>query len=365
MDSKDAYFLSALANLDIYPDHIISEIPVEDFPGSDFFANPVGTGPYEWVDFEPGSFAILEAYDQYHRGSPKIERVIYQNLELETAAFAGDVDFAGKHSIEAKKEIDDLENYRVITHHPPRNQYFRTLHSDYMTEKVRKALLHAINRKEISKELYDGDAAVATNPIIPQNYYYTNEELSPYEYDPEKAETMLEEADWDPDRTLNLIYYYDDPLTERVMTMIQHYFSQVGVDSEIRFLEIPDLITALNKRNFDLVYSGVNVVDPNSLDVYRSYQSGDYTNPPEEEPWGNAAVDALLEAGAKTLEPEARKEIYDVVQEIMHEELPSLNLWSPPTYSVKSERLDVPEGVINRMIGAHDFKPHLWEVQES
>ena len=60
---------------------------------------------------------------------------------------------------------------------------------------VRKAIEHAINKKEISEGIFDGIETPA-DTILDKTLPYADISLTPYEYNIQKSETLLEEAGW-------------------------------------------------------------------------------------------------------------------------------------------------------------------------
>lgn len=357
LPKPDAYFFTIFGGFDILPAHKLLDIDPTQLIGSDFFQNPIGTGPYVWTEFEPQQFIVLEAREGYHRGDPKIERVILRDVEPQVAAPAGEIDLGWSATVGPAMEVDALPDYEAVAFETPRTQSFEVIHSNVSDPRIRKALLYAIDREAIVTSMYEGQAKLTRADIIPAGNYYENKDLPIAEYDPDKAKQLLEEAGWDPERELDILYYYPDDTTKSIMEAIQFYYSEVGVKAGIRYVTGETLWDALEKGSYDVRYVGSNFVDPTTLE---SYMSGAYDNRPK---YSNERVNELLEMGRSVIEPAERKKYYDQVQEILFEDMAGIPLWTPNTFTLKRTNLKLPEGVMAKTVTSHDMLVHLWEFE--
>ncbi|NNG02677.1 MAG: peptide ABC transporter substrate-binding protein, partial [Inquilinus sp.] len=101
--------------------------------------------------------------------------------------------------------------------------------------RVRQAIAYAIDMDTIVETLFEGKAIVADS-MIP-NGAWKADGLNAYAYDPEQARQLLQDAGWDDDQVLDVVYYYGDQLTVDFMTAIQAYLGDVGVQMTYRKLE--------------------------------------------------------------------------------------------------------------------------------
>ncbi len=101
--------------------------------------------------------------------------------------------------------------------------------------RVRQAIAYAIDMETIVETLLEGKAIVADS-MIP-NGAWKAPGLNAYSYDPDKARALLKEAGWDESQVLDVVYYYGDQLTVDLMTAIQAYLADVGVQITYRKLE--------------------------------------------------------------------------------------------------------------------------------
>lgn len=195
--------------------------------------------------------------------------------------------------------------------------------------RIRRAIAYAIDRKAIAASYLRGTARVASGMLAPENWAYDGK-VAIYDYDPERARRLLEEAGFHADaggrRDIRFVYK-TTPEGGRLAETIQAMLRQVGIDVEIRSNEWATFYGDIQKGNFDLMSSRwIGINDPNhyylvfdsSMTPPRGLNRGAYSN---------REMDSLLEQGATTIDPEQRRRIYARVQEIAAEDLPYISLW--------------------------------------
>ena len=101
--------------------------------------------------------------------------------------------------------------------------------------RVRQAIAYAIDMDTIVETLYEGKAITAVG-LLP-NGPNKPDDLNPYTYDPDKARALLQEAGWDANYVLDVVYYYNDQLTADFMAAVQAYLADVGIQMNYRLLE--------------------------------------------------------------------------------------------------------------------------------
>ena len=101
--------------------------------------------------------------------------------------------------------------------------------------RVRQAIAYAIDMDTIAATLLEG-MAIAADSRIP-NGPFKAPGLNQYKYNPDKSRQLLKEANWDSSQVLDLVYYYGDQLTADLMTAVQAYLADVGIQMTFRKLE--------------------------------------------------------------------------------------------------------------------------------
>lgn len=317
---------------------------------------PVGTGAFEIDQYISGQTLKLKRFDDYHGGAANLDSVTFKILPDVNTQIAqllsGELDaFAleDTSSIERLKQADNLEIIESDT-----TRYFWIAvdleNPLFQDVRVRQAMLHAIDREAIIDSVLGGYASIANAAITPDQEGYFKEDLKTYEFNTDKALSLLKEAGWedtDGDGILDkdgqtFSFEFDIALQgdlEPIAVLVQQYLIDVGFDVKLNTLEWNAMIQKnIIERDFDMVLNWwAYPTDPDVLAQYHSSNAGTGSNIPG---YKNEELDRLLEEGQSVSTPEERKVVYDQVQEHMAENLPYIYLWFPKALSVKSDRLE-------------------------
>lgn len=308
--------------------------------GLDFGDNPIGTGPFKLESWEKGNQVQLTAFDDYYKGRPNIDRinisVIPDNNVRLIALESGDLDLI--HSPVPPQDLarlQDSEDLVVETTNALGYTYLNLNLNNPILEdvRVRKALAHLSDRETISEVIFYGMDTPGESFLQP-NTFYDTDEVTTYEYDPERAIQLLEEAGWtdsdgdgirDKDGqplaielTTNV-----DPNRQQILEFLQGEWAQAGIDASVRVYEWPSFIADVIAGNYDISLIGwLLLTDPDRATFLQFHSEGDsnygsYSNP---------EVDSLLEQGRSETDPEQRKEIYTELAQIITDEVPYIFL---------------------------------------
>jgi peptide/nickel transport system substrate-binding protein len=219
---------------------------------------------------------------------------------------------------------------------------------------VREALYAAIDKDAIIEVLYYG-LPTATETFMPQQSIYYNPDLPAHEYNLDRARQILDEAGWTPGpdgiRTKDGVRLSfsnstptDDHLRQQVQQFLQQSFAEIGVEMNIENLPGAVLFGDFwAQSQFDSVVVGATYLIGADPDVTNRFHSraiaakgGQGSNNAQ---YVNPEVDALLEKGTRTFDPEARREIYNRVQELIRADLAFLPLFQNTTVHGHKEGL--------------------------
>ncbi|HRW07522.1 MAG TPA: ABC transporter substrate-binding protein [Caldilineaceae bacterium] len=318
--------------------------------------SPIGTGPFKLVEFDPASLVLVEAFEDYFRGRPHIDMVrqeVVTEPSVRTVALeTGDSDSALWPLLaEDSQRLAEDPNFTVITtstggvKHIMLNNQLPQL-SD---KRVRQALLYALDRQRIIDDLWSGAASLAHSNLAPKySFYSLNDDpsLKRYEYDPEKAMALLDEAGWimgddgvrekDGQKlTFTCTTITGDQARRPIAEFAQQQFKEIGVDMQLA--EAPLTAIQEGQRNGTTDSSLYNwtygSVDPNPSSTLRSDGGQNWNN------FKNERVDELIDQGISIADPEQRQPIYHEIQQIVVEEVPMLYLMYDYWYNVFSSRV--------------------------
>nr|WP_232336788.1 ABC transporter substrate-binding protein [Planococcus lenghuensis] len=324
-----------LKNLAMSPFGIASPTAFEEL-GEEFGNNPVGTGPFQFVEWQRNDTVTVERFEDYwQEGLPNLERIIFRAIPDNSARLnsllSGEIDLAdGINPADAATIADEPE--LQLWERPSMNigyLGFTTTREPFDDPLVRQALSYAIDKQAIVDAFFEGYAETAKNPLPPVISGY-NDEIEDYTYNPEKAKELLAAAGY-PDGFEMELWAMPVPRPympdgQKVAEAIQANLADVGVTAEIVSFEWATYLEKAKNGEADaflLGWTGDNGDADNFLYVLLDQDnigSNNYTRYENQE-----LHDILIEAQTETDE-EARAELYRQAQEIIHEDAPMVPL---------------------------------------
>ncbi|NGP44570.1 hypothetical protein G4V62_06205 [Bacillaceae bacterium SIJ1] len=217
---------------------------------------------------------------------------------------------------------------------------------------LRQAMYHAIDREGILQAFLDNGGSVL-NTVIPPTHWIAADpsELTDYEFDPEKAKQILDDAGYvdangdgfreTPEgEELHINFdHYDGPenFEGRAMSLIQSW-QDIGLNVELNgSLKEVNLYYDLVKNDdeqIEVFFGGWQVgADPDPSGIWGSSVEFNYPR------WYSERSDELLAEALVTFDEEERKAVYVEWQKLINEELPVLPLWTNNDYFAQSDRL--------------------------
>jgi peptide/nickel transport system substrate-binding protein len=340
--------------LSILPQHLLAG---QDLTKSPLGRRPVGTGPYIFQEWRAGEKITLAYNPNYFEGRPYLNGFVYL-VKPDTATMfmelkAGNIDRMGLNAMQYTRQTEYPKFQRLYNKY--RYMPFSYIYlgynlndSRFADRRVRQALTHAINKKEIIDGVLMGLGEEATGPYKPGTWYY-NPNVPKFPYDPARAKALLNEAGWRPDargiltkdgRPFEFTILTNQGNDTRVRTaeIIQSRLRQVGILVHIRTVEWAAFVKEfIQKGRFEAILLGWNTgLDPDQYDIWHSskIKPGElnvthYQNP---------EVDRLLDEGRHTFDREKRRQAYFRFQEILAEDQPYTFLFVPDALPAISRR---------------------------
>ena len=294
--------------------------------------NPIGTGPYKFVEWNIGDSIVLEANEDYWEGSPTIKNLTFRIcLDTNAALMAlenGEIDLCDTIPVTQKATVEGNEDikYEAVG---STATYFLQLKTDtepFNDVRVRQAFSCAINREEAVIGACDGNAQPIEAMMLSDVDCYPEDFVSSYGYDPDRARELLAEAGYDESNPLVIEFTcMDDDRMIPIAEVVAEQLRQVGVTATIERYE---RATWLNKvrTEHDYVMALMNTsASYNDADYLYGLYHSQYVGGRN---WGDVndpELDALLEAGRSETDRSAREDIYRQVVERMDE-----MMYAPP-----------------------------------
>jgi peptide/nickel transport system substrate-binding protein len=368
--SKPAPFLlTAFASFEapIVPKHLYEGTNIPENPHN---VAPVGTGPFTFVEWVRGSHVILKKNENYWgEGKPYLDQLIIRFI-VDPAAAVAAIESGEVQVSVANVPLTDIDrlkanpNLVVDTRPAPYSPSIAraefNLENPYLADvKVRHAIAHAIDKDFIVNTIYLGYATRLDGPVSPDLARFYNPDVPKYEFDPAKAEALLDEAGYPRGADGFRFKLFVDPTQPSgPPKQTGEYFVQalakVGIQVELRTQDFATFVKRIfTDRDFDIAIEGMsNLYDP-TVGIQRLYWSKNFkvglpfSNGSKYE---NPEVDRLLETAAVEIDPAKRLQLFNDFQRIVVEDLPTLDIVTPASITISDKRV---QGL---KIGAE----HLW-----
>jgi peptide/nickel transport system substrate-binding protein len=299
---------------------------------------PVGTGPYQFESWNRGQEVRLTAYEDYWGEPAKTPEVVIPTIAdpgaRRDALLAGEID---GYDLAAPGDLQQLEEEGMeLVNRPPFNILYLGINQSPKSGaplddlKVRQAIAHAIDKEAVVAQTLPEGSAIA-DQFVPDSINGYSEDVTTYEYDPDKAEALLKEAGAE-DLTLEFNYPTDVsrpymPSPVDTMNVISTQLEDVGITvkpvGDQWDPDYLDLIQGTNDHDIHLLgWTG----DYNDTDNFLGVFFGARTDE-----WGfdnKAIFSALTEArGIPTVEEQ--QPLYEDINEQVMEFLPGVPIASP------------------------------------
>lgn len=315
----------------------------------------VGLGPYRLAAWERGSHLTLQAYEHFHRGRANIDtitvRIISDESTIAANLLAGSVDGTKPtltQGLFIKTEWEragrsplavlQTSHWRVIS------VQFRVPNPQEITDiRVRRGLLHALDRPAMVEALFAGQAPVSEAFVPPDDFKWdwVRDVAPKSDYDPRRAQQLLSEVGWRraPDgslvdsagRKVTMPAWTSSPDTEDELALIGNYWKALGLDVPQVVLTTPQRLdrrfssqfpafattqASLNFRN--LMFKTYGEACPTEETRWVGGNQGCYINP---------AFDGLVDAATVALDPNDQRRLYREIVTLQAAELPVLPLY--------------------------------------
>lgn len=330
----------------ILPKHVLES--AGDINKAPFSRAPIGTGPFKIKEWRLAEAVVLEANAAYFRGKPNLDKIIYKvipdNSIMLSQLKSGEVDIVTNVPFSQLDQAKGIEGVKVLT---TPNMVWE--HLDFNMDKtlfqdvrVRQAIALGIDKQSIIANVFKNAASPAVGDQSPLSWGY-NPAARPTVRDVDAARELLVQTGWKQGtdgifvkdgRKLAFSLSVPSGMKSReiVAQMISQQLKEVGIEVDVQMIDTNKFFgEVLKNRGFDTaMYAWVAGIDPNNLTLWHSKKIPSRANQYEGQNypgWRNIEVDALTERGVRTIEIEARKQIYFRIQDLIIQECPVVPLY--------------------------------------
>ena len=308
----------------IVPKHHLEAVGWEGFN-----RDPIGTGPFRFVEWRRDERLVLEAFDDHWRGRPAWDRLVHRTIPEDATRVAelltGGVDLATNVPSHEAARVRDAAGVRTEPWPTPRVMLFLMNTDERVAtgdRRVREAIDYAIDNQLLIDVLMDGLGTPVRGRVSPGIGAAPMRFFDTYLYDPARAAALLAEAGYGPGELTIRVqgpagrYPLDADIVEVTAVMLE----AVGIRTQIELLEW----SAYQSRvwNADAVeHMGLIGLGNSLFDAALAYTlitcEGGYAGKTK---WCDPGFDALLAEALIELDPERRAGLFDQVYEVVAEE---------------------------------------------
>jgi peptide/nickel transport system substrate-binding protein len=327
----------------IYPKEVVDA-------GISNWKNANGTGPFMLTDFvqgnsntytkNPGYWDKMKLGDAEYK-LPFVDKLVYRTIKDEatfiTALRTGKLDILEairwQNVDSLKKSAPQLKWSRWLNMSGT-FMAFQVNQKPFDDVRVRRALNMAVNKQEIVKAYYNGNAELFAYPMHPDyiGYYEPLEKMPAsiqelFTYDPKKARKLLDEAGVPKNFSFKVQVCSCSPDHMELLPLIAAYLEQVGVRLEIQPMEYAAFLSAMTSRTMTPGYFMNNGHTNPTTTIRKSFTTGQQWNPSG---WSDPAFDKKMFEVYGTRDEEKRQEMLkEMTREILDK---APYIWLPTPY---------------------------------
>jgi peptide/nickel transport system substrate-binding protein len=324
---------------------LLSIVPkkyVEEQGNEKFNLNPIGSGPYQFVNWQKGNEVNLAVNGEHWKGRAQIENVVFRFVP-NPASRVADLQ-SGQADIVLNLNADDIEvlknneDLQVLSAPTERVAYlaFNCLgDSPTKSLNVRKAIAYGIDYQAIVDSLLRGYGNVVKEVLTPLSFGY-DDTVEGFHYDPERARQLLKEEGLEK---ISVTFITSPAYDQRVVQAVQGDLGKIGIDVTINMVDQPTYLKTVQDPahawggiRFGIWSSGTMDAHGTILPLFRTGTIwSSFSNPD---------FDAAVDAAAKTTDKDVRLAEYKKAFRVLQEAVPGIGLWQTYRLCAASKRLE-------------------------
>lgn len=304
----------------ILPAHLLEG---KDLATDSFNQHPVGAGPYRLESWDAGQSITLVRSEKYHRGAPKIEKIIFKIVEDSRARAlqlqSGELTLAQitPEDAELLRDNEDYALYEMQTA-DYRGILYNFNSAFFASHPELPAILsYAADRQAIVDSVLRGSGQAAYSPL--QKGPYNNPDMEKYEYDPQKAMQLLEQAGWS--RGADGIYQKDgeklafvihnsqgDQVRIDMSNLCAQQLREIGADVRV---QVDAQVDWAGQEAYLIGWGSPFDPDDHTYKVFGTGKGANYSG------YSDAKVDELLRQARETGDGQERLRLYAEFQDAL------------------------------------------------
>lgn len=371
-------------SIPVIPKHIFVGLNRNEISTSTINFSPVSCGPFKLKKWKKNQSIILEAdSNSFLFNTAQTSEIIFKIIPDYTSRILqlkkGDIDLVELIKVEDIEDFKSLSNLSIFNNVGREYDYIGWNNIDpeefssgkvkpnklFGNKNVRRALTIAINRKEILSEYLLNKGTLASTPVSPIFKSFFDENLKPYEYNPDEAKTILAGEGWkDEDKNgilekgktefrFTLYYPVGNPLREFASVVVKNNLKAIGIEVTLEKMEMGTFIDYLYERKLDSWMAGWGIPIPLELKPY--WYSDPNIGVLNFACYGSSEADSVLNQLDSKIINEQKIILIKKFQTIIHQDEPVSFLYWTPNIIVYNHRIK------NINITPYGVLAHCWE----
>ena len=221
---------------------MISPTALKKWGNKDIAFHPVGTGPFEFVEWKQTDYLKVKKFDGYwKKGYPKVDTITWKPvvdnnsraalMQTGEAHFTYPVPYEQAEVLKTKPDLEVVAAPSIVLRYLAMNVLQKPLDNP----KVREAINYAINKDALAKVAFAGYATPAEG-VAPQGVEFAVK-IGPWPYDVAKAKELMKEAGYPNGFETELWSAYNHSTAQKVSQFLQQQLQQIGIKTKITLLE--------------------------------------------------------------------------------------------------------------------------------
>ena len=339
-------FAPILSNLSHTGAAIISERAFMENPDLFAMERPVGTGPFQFYEFIPGSHVTFIRFEDYWGTKPvyqyfttrfiadasmRLIEIETGNADISIGVLPSDVVIAERSPHINMLRLPSAAVSYIgfnMTREPFNNLYFR------------RAIAHAVDRRAIQNNILLGTGRLAYGPVSEAVWGSFNSQLQPYEFDMARAREYMARAGLQGGVDASIRVNAANQVFIDIAEFLQAELRALNINLRVEVIEWGTLLDMAARGDLEMfIMDWTTVTGDADYALYPTLHSSNWGAGGNRTRFSNPQVDALLTEGRVETDPARRLEIYYEVQQIIRDEIPWVFLFQGELLNASSSAL--------------------------
>lgn len=238
--------------ISVYPKAYIQKVGLDQF-----YKSPIGAGPYKLAKRTPADSLVLEAHEKFFNGPPPVKTIIVKIAPEDSTRVAmfrtAEADISESIAPQYLGDLEKLPGSRILT---VRSGQEVVIHMQLQPDKipgtdlpnpfrdirVRQAVQYSVDKKAIVEKIAGRGGVAVKGPYSTFHLGADPDNITDYEYNPEKAKQLLKDANFPFDQQFPVYAYVASAPAPQAVESFANYLQAVGIKAQYRLVEVSALI---------------------------------------------------------------------------------------------------------------------------